>query len=96
MPSKKERLLVLYPEYFDSALSRGDGRRVPKASASDEVTVEKVAGAARALGLEPVVEEKAAYPGRWWRRAGRVVVKKTMAKEKLLRKVAGRLKGAST
>jgi len=93
MPPKKERMLVLYPEYFDSSLSRAEGRRVPRASASEDVTVERVAAAVRALGLEPVVEEKAAYPCRWWRRGGRVVVKKTMAKEKLLLKVAGRLGG---
>jgi signal recognition particle subunit SRP19 len=91
MPSRKEGLLVVYPEYFDSRLSRKDGRRVPKEAARESPTLEDVERAARAAGLEPRAEPKSAFPPRWWERRGRVLVKKKSTKERTLRSIAKRL-----
>ncbi len=93
MPSRKERLLVLYPEYFDSALSRQEGRRVPKKLARGAPTVEQLAAAARAAdpALEPRAEPRSAYSPRWWDRRGRVLVKRVYPKQRIIQMVARRL-----
>jgi len=91
MPSRKEGLLVIYPEYFDSHLTRKEGRRVSKDMARETPTLEHVVKAARALGLEPKIEPKAAFSPRWWEPRGRVLVHKKMSKEKTLRLMARKL-----
>jgi signal recognition particle subunit SRP19 len=91
MPSRKEMLLVVYPEYFDSRLSRKAGRRIPKDSAREGPTLEDLERAARAAGLEPRTEPKSAFPSRWWEHRGRLVVKKKTTKERTLRLIAKKL-----
>jgi signal recognition particle subunit SRP19 len=93
MPSRKEGLLVLYPEYFDSRLSRKEGRRVPKNLAREAPTMEAVLNAARAAdpGLEPRAEPKKAYSPRWHDRRGRVLVKRKFHKQKTLLLIARKL-----
>ena len=93
MPSRKEGLVVLYPEYFDSRLSRKEGRRVPKSLAREAPTMEAVLNAARASdpGLEPRAEPKKAYSPRWHEKRGRVLVKRKFHKQKILLMVARKL-----
>ena len=93
MPSRKEGLLVLYPEYFDSRLTRKQGRRVPKNLAREAPTMEAVMNAARAAdpGLEPRAEPKTAFSGRWHEKRGRVLVKRKFHKQKTLQMVARKL-----
>ncbi|MBM4248002.1 MAG: hypothetical protein FJ149_00910 [Euryarchaeota archaeon] len=93
MPSRKEGLLVLYPEYFDSRLTRKEGRRVPKNLARDAPTVEALLNAARAAdpGLEPRPEPRKAYSPRWFDRRGRVLVKRKHPKQETLLMVAKKL-----
>ncbi|TLZ75400.1 MAG: hypothetical protein E6K14_00990 [Methanobacteriota archaeon] len=50
---KGDRPIVLYPAYFDLGRSRDDGRRVAKRWAVESPTVQEIATAAKALGLEP-------------------------------------------
>ena len=93
MPSRKEGLLVLYPEYFDARLSRSEGRRVPRKLARDSPTTEQVLAAAKAVdpSLEPRAEPRAAYPSSWSERRGRVLVRKKVGKQKLLRLIAQKI-----
>lgn len=93
MPSRKEGLLVLYPEYFDSRLTRKQGRRVPKSLAREAPTMEAVLNAARAAdpALEPRAEPKKAYSARWHEKRGRVLVKRKYPKQKTLSIVARKL-----
>lgn len=93
MPSRKEGLLVLYPEYFDSRLTRKQGRRVPKNLAREAPTMEAVLNAARAAdpGLEPRAEPKKAYSPRWHEKRGRVLVKRKFHKQQTLLMVARKL-----
>ena len=57
MVSKGERIVVLYPEYFDASLSRKEGRRVPKRLAVSTPKLEDIEKAARNLKLNPIREE---------------------------------------
>ena len=93
MPSRKEGLLVLSPEYFDSRLTRKQGRRVPKNLAREAPTMEAVLNAARAAdpALEPRAEPKKSYSARWHEKRGRVLVKRKFPKQKTLFIVARKL-----
>jgi len=87
MPSKKEKYIVLYPEYFNSKYTRSEGRRVPKKFAKSSPTVEDIEKAAKSIGLSPVVERDKSYPKFWFEKRGRVLVKKNMPKTELLKKI---------
>jgi len=91
MPSRKENLLVVYPEYFDSTLSRREGRRVPKEQARENPTLGDIEKAATAAGFELRAEPKSAFPPRWFERRGRLLVKKKASKEKTIRSIARKM-----
>ena len=102
MVSRGDRIVVLWPQYFDASLSREEGRRVPAKYAVRDPTVEEIAQAARSLGYDAIIEKDAKYPARWWSTKGRVLVRKTASKQKILHAVSRRLaymraqKGEST
>ena len=87
MPKKKEKLIVLYPEYFTAKYTRAEGRRVSKKLAKPSPTVEDIEKAATELGLNPVVEKDKSYPRFWFEKRGRVLVEKKMPKTELLKKI---------
>jgi signal recognition particle subunit SRP19 len=93
MPSRKEGLQVLYPEYFDVELSREEGRKVPRNFAKHGPTAADVLKAAREADpeLEPKLEGKSHFPSRWHERRGRVLVRKKHSKTKTLLMVAKKL-----
>jgi signal recognition particle subunit SRP19 len=91
---KGDRPIVLYPAYFDVGRSRDEGRRVAKKVAVESPTVQEVASAARALGLEPKVEEDRAFPATPWKKDGRVLVRADFFKTSVVRKVAERIKAS--
>ncbi|HKW42806.1 MAG TPA: signal recognition particle subunit SRP19/SEC65 family protein [Thermoplasmata archaeon] len=90
---KGDRPIVLYPAYFDLGRSRDQGRRVAKKWAVETPTVEEVAAAAKALGLQPQVEDDKAFPSTPWRKEGRVLVRADYFKTSILQKVAQKIKG---
>ena len=89
---KGDRPIVLYPAYFDVGRSRQQGRRVAKRWAVESPTTQEVASAAKALGLEPQVEDGKAFPSTPWRKEGRVLVRADYFKTSIVQKVAKRLK----
>lgn len=91
---KGDRPIVLYPAYFDAARSRDGGRRVARKWAMENPTVEEIAAAAKALGLEPRVEEDKGFPSTPWRREGRVLVRADFFKTSVVRKIAERMKAS--
>lgn len=92
--AKKERPIVIYPAYFDLGRSRADGRRVAKKWAVESPTVEEIAAAAKALGLEPQLDAEKAFPTSHWRHDGRVLVRADYFKTSVVQKVAERVKKA--
>jgi len=83
----------LWPAYFDSARSWSEGRRVPLNLAVINPSVDEISDAARRLGLEAIVEADKCYPSTWWRREGRVLIRKVkgLSKTKIIRMVAEEL-----
>jgi len=90
--SKGDNKLILWPEYFDKSLSRLGGRRVSLKLATQTPTVEDIARAAKKLKLNPKIEHNKSYPGRWWRKTGRVVVRAADKKSKVIKRIAFSLK----
>ncbi len=79
---------VVWPIYLDQAKSRGEGRMISKKDCVKDPKIEDIAEAARSLGLAPEVEREMRYPGQWYERPGRVLVKKGEPKSSLLRRIA--------
>lgn len=96
MVSRSEGFFVLYPIYFDARATRAGGRRVPSAAAVRGPTAKTVFEAAKAAGLEPVLEDEHHHPAAWFERTGRVLVPVSAAKSKLeaIRKVAAGIPAA--
>ncbi len=90
--TRKEGKIVLWPIYFDSNVSHGQGRRVSMATAVSNPKVEEISEALKNLGYSHRVEREVAHPARWWRSEGRVVLKKKQPKSKLIKWVGKRLK----
>ena len=92
MPSKKLRLVVIYPEYFDRALSRAQGRRIPRDRAVHRPDIKTIARAARKAGIKAKIDEDAAFSSRWWEPRGRLLIKKSaMKKTEVIAKIAKKL-----
>ena len=89
MVSKKDKKIVLWPDYFDISNPR-PVRRVPKKLAT-KPKIEKIEEAAKSLGLNPIAEE-ARYPRYWYKKTGRVLVDKKMKKTEIIRKIAEKMK----
>jgi signal recognition particle subunit SRP19 len=94
VPSKKEKFIVLYPEYFNVKYSRAEGRKVPRKLAKKSPTIEDIEKSAKALGLTPIVEKDKSYPRTWHKKRGRVLIeKKKINKTELLKMIAQGLSG---
>ncbi len=73
MAAKEE--MTLWTGYFDSRLSRSDGRRVPKKASIPKPTLESVVWAARNTGIRKMRQEpEASHPSRPYAKEGRLVM----------------------
>ena len=91
MVSKDENKYVIYPQYFDSMVSRLNGRKVAKKHAVEKPSLENIAKAAQSLGLNPILEKNGTHPSTPWKKEGRILVEKKVPKTKLLIQLANRL-----
>ncbi|HIG33754.1 MAG TPA: hypothetical protein EYQ11_02590 [Candidatus Poseidoniales archaeon] len=74
MAAKREEM-TLWTGYFDSRLSRSDGRRVPKEASIPKPTLESVVWAARSAGIRKMRQEsEASHPSRPHANEGRLVM----------------------
>ncbi len=87
----KGRRMVMWPVNLDEKASRGMGRKIPKSKAVANPKIQEIVEAARLLGLNPEIEEKA-YPREWWTYTARVVVDKVGSKRRTLIAIAEKIK----
>lgn len=83
---------VLWPQYFNTHMSRRDGRRLPKVLAISGVKTEEIYQAAIDLNLNPILQSDSAYPKNPWMRIGAVLIDKTKPKTSLLKDLAKRIR----
>jgi signal recognition particle subunit SRP19 len=78
---------ILYPCYFNAALSRAEGRRVPRNLGAKGPNANDIERALKRLGIACQAEEHH-HPAHWARHEGRIIATWTGKKEVLLKKVA--------
>ena len=83
---------ILYPCYFNGALKRCEGRRVPLTAGSKAPSLAELERALKRSGLAFHAEDNH-HPAHWQRHEGRVVVEWKKSKEMLIKKVAQQLGG---
>ena len=80
MVSRDENKYVIYPLYFDSTVSRLNGRKVAKKYTVEKPSLENIAKAAKSLGLNPILEKDKIHPSTPWKKEGRILVEKKRTK----------------
>lgn len=95
MASSRDDGVILWPRYFETRLTRSEGRRVPEDLAVEEPDLEALAEAVESLGYDAHVDPDARHPRRPWTDSGRVVVAGADDKEALLKEVAAALDGGN-
>jgi signal recognition particle subunit SRP19 len=88
---RKQDKVVLWPAYFDSTKTRGDGRKVPKILGVPSPKIMELKEAVEKLGFECELVVDASYPKTPWIKTGMLLVAKKEAKNKLLKRVAKQL-----
>jgi signal recognition particle subunit SRP19 len=88
---RKQDKIIIWPAYFDSAKTRNEGRRVPKSLAVPSPKVLEIKEAVEKIGLEYEIVSEAGYPKTPWLKTGMILVKKTSAKEQIIKKIAKQL-----
>jgi signal recognition particle subunit SRP19 len=83
-------MIVLWPIYFDSTVTWGSGRRVPKSMAIKSPKTEDIVKAVISAGLRSDLIPLKAYPRHQWVNTGYVLVEHKMSKAKILRLVASK------
>jgi signal recognition particle subunit SRP19 len=83
---------ILYPCYFNTALKRSEGRRVPRQSGAKGPSLSDLERALKRAGIR-FRSENHNHPSHWARHEGRVIVEWKEGKEALIKKVARHLGG---
>jgi len=88
---RKQDKIIIWPVYFDSTKTRGDGRRVPKSLGASSPKVLEIKEAVEKMGLSYEVVLDAGYPKTPWLKKGMLLVTKKESKEKVIRKIGEQL-----
>jgi len=84
--------MVVWPVNLAAGRTRSEGRIVPLRLGLKSPKLEEIEEVARALNLEPIVEQGKAYPKTHWNKTGRVLVNKTGKKGVVIRAIAEGIK----
>lgn len=82
--------LIIWVDYFNSAIKRSEGRRVPLSSAVRDPTLQELVHATKGIGYSPEPQE-GYYPKRSKVKSGYVSLTKKVSKSITVKKVANRL-----
>ena len=89
---RRKKFYVIYPEYFDSKITRSQGRRVPNSLADPEPHLKKLEKACQRLEIECQSEPEKSHPSFWWKQSGRLLIpidkNNKIPKEKILKDIA--------
>lgn len=81
MAYDEDTAIVLWPEYFDSRLSRSRGRRLPRSLCVEDPSLDMISKGAVLLDLEFEICEDRSYPKDWHTKRGCVRVEKGKMKK---------------
>ncbi len=91
MSRDEEFWQVLWPSYFRAGSSRSLGRRIKKKDGIPGITLDDLEKAVKSLNLPYRLEKDKSYPAFWYKKEGRIVVKKRIPKTELIRLVNEKL-----
>ncbi len=74
MVGAREGMYILYPQYFDNQIPRGQGRRVPREMGVKTPKALDVFHAAQKAGFDPELDPEHHHPAFWHQRTGRVLI----------------------
>lgn len=84
-------MIILWPVYFDSAITWGEGRRIPKSMAIRAPKTEDIIKAAVSAGLKVELQPSVAHPRYPWIKTGYVLVESKESKAKIMKLIASKL-----
>ncbi|MCX8191868.1 MAG: hypothetical protein N3F06_03585 [Nitrososphaerales archaeon] len=84
---KDYQRLIIWLDYFNSTLSRSQGRRVPLNQSVRNPTLKELEEAAKRIGYHPE-SVVAIYPKRIYLQSGYISIEKLKAKSKVIREIA--------
>ena len=88
MARNRDGRLIIWPVYFDSSRSRKEGRRVQKEFAVNSPSVDEIFTVSKKLGLSPEIQDEKGHPSQGANKGGRVLVRKSAPKEKIINDIA--------
>ena len=89
---EKRDEIIIWPVYFDSTITRAQGRKIPKKIATPSPNIITIEKALKNLGYSYKFKQEAIYPHFPWKKIGMIYVKKTKQKNRILKEVAYELK----
>ena len=92
---RSKGMIVIWPIYFDSAVTWSEGRRVPKSMTVKAPQSEDIAKAAVSAGLKVEVQPSVAHPRYPWIKTGYVLVETKESKAKIIKLIASKLPPSS-
>jgi len=87
---RSKGMIVLWPVYFDSAVTWGEGRRIPKSMAIRTPNTEDIVKAAVSVGLKAELQPSVAHPRHPWIKTGYVLVETKEPKAKVIKLIASK------
>ena len=81
-------MIILWPVYFDSTVTWGEGRRIPKSMAIRAPKTEDIVKAAVSIGLKAELQPSVAHPRHSWIKTGYVLVETKEPKAKVIKLIA--------
>ena len=88
---RSKGMIVLWPVYFDSSVTWGEGRRVQKSMAVKAPNTEDIVKAAVSVGLKAELQPSIAHPRHPWIKTGYVLVETKEPKVKIIKLIASKL-----
>ncbi|AMD17772.1 signal recognition particle [Methanobrevibacter sp. YE315] len=85
-------MITIWPQYLNEKLSLSEGRKISKADAVKDPTLNEIEKALKRLGLSYNIDKERAYPGKWYEKSGRVLVEWEGTKLELIREVSSKIK----
>ena len=88
MGYRQDDKYIIYPLYFDSSISRKDGRRIPIKLSVEKPLISEISVAAKNLGFQPILENDCSHPKKSWKNEGRILVDKEDSKQSMILQIA--------
>ena len=85
-------MITIWPQYLDKDLSLSQGRKISKEDAVSDPTISDIERALKRLGFTYETEKDKAYPGKWYKKSGRVLVEYDKTKLELIKEVSLKIK----